>query len=402
MTRLPLLAPCALAAVLALPAPAAAYPWMISHEYTGCAACHADPSGGGLMTRYGRAQSELLLRTRYGAVKEGEEPKYGGFLLGAVELPESVLAGGDVRYSIMRTAAGPTTTYHGFIMQADAAAQVSVDRFRAAGTLGYAGEGALGATLAGTKNRLIGRTYWLAADFGEEKEWVVRAGRLNLPYGLRIIEHTTFVRQATRTDIDASQQEGLAVAYTGSKVRGEAMAILGNYQVSPDKFRERGYSAYLEWSARERLSLGVSSLITHDARDAQLQTALWRQSHGVFARFAPLRRVVLLAEADVLLWSEPPGTNIFGFASFLQVDYEIVRGVHVMATGESLTNAPGPAPAGGTSAGSGGTSAGAWGSAVWFFAPHADVRLDAVYSSLVASGSRSGMTAVLGQIHVFF
>ena len=39
---------------------------MIRHDYTGCATCHADPSGGGLLTLYGRAQSDLLLRMRYG------------------------------------------------------------------------------------------------------------------------------------------------------------------------------------------------------------------------------------------------------------------------------------------------------------------------------------------------
>src|SRR3954470_24712140 len=56
-----------------LGSPAAhAYAWMIRHEYTGCNQCHADPSGGGLLTAYGRAQSELLLRTRYGMAETEE------------------------------------------------------------------------------------------------------------------------------------------------------------------------------------------------------------------------------------------------------------------------------------------------------------------------------------------
>ena len=53
-------------AVLSLAASRAdAYPWMIRHEYTGCAICHGDPTGGGVLTAYGRAQGDLLLRTRY-------------------------------------------------------------------------------------------------------------------------------------------------------------------------------------------------------------------------------------------------------------------------------------------------------------------------------------------------
>ena len=53
--------------VLLLSRTAAAYPWMIRHEYTQCANCHADPAGGGLLNTYGRAQGEILMRMRYGS-----------------------------------------------------------------------------------------------------------------------------------------------------------------------------------------------------------------------------------------------------------------------------------------------------------------------------------------------
>ena len=73
------------------PPAARAYPWMIKHDYASCAACHADPSGGGLLTAYGRAQSELLVRMPYGTSPE-EEPTYAGFLYGLVNLPDWLLA----------------------------------------------------------------------------------------------------------------------------------------------------------------------------------------------------------------------------------------------------------------------------------------------------------------------
>ena len=49
----------------AVPGAAHAYPWMIRHGYSGCGVCHVDPSGAGLLTDYGRAQSELLMATRW-------------------------------------------------------------------------------------------------------------------------------------------------------------------------------------------------------------------------------------------------------------------------------------------------------------------------------------------------
>ena len=52
--------------VAVFPTRAHAYTWMIKHGYSGCAVCHADPSGGELLTEYGRVQSDLLLRMRYG------------------------------------------------------------------------------------------------------------------------------------------------------------------------------------------------------------------------------------------------------------------------------------------------------------------------------------------------
>src|SRR3954464_2086496 len=52
------------------PSRAHAYTWMIKHGYASCPGCHADPSGGELLTAYGRVQSDELLRMRYGKSSE--------------------------------------------------------------------------------------------------------------------------------------------------------------------------------------------------------------------------------------------------------------------------------------------------------------------------------------------
>lgn len=52
-----------------------AYPEMIRHGYTHCTACHVSPTGGGLMTAYGRSLSkELISRWSF----EGEERLFHG------------------------------------------------------------------------------------------------------------------------------------------------------------------------------------------------------------------------------------------------------------------------------------------------------------------------------------
>ena len=76
---------------------ASAYPWMIRHPYSGCVPCHADPTGSGLLTPYGRALSEQVLRTRYGKVSPEDQGELGQFMWNAVTLPDWLLMGASFR-----------------------------------------------------------------------------------------------------------------------------------------------------------------------------------------------------------------------------------------------------------------------------------------------------------------
>jgi hypothetical protein len=392
---------------------------MIQHGYAACGACHADPSGGSLLTRYGRAQGELLLRTQYQRVPEGQEQEpgpVGDFLFGAVKLPERLLLGGDVRlmYFALKPDRGPwvfisnlgqagkVPWYGSWVaMQADVVGQLTLGRVRGYASFGYARDQAEGAFSAAalaaitrtSPDRLVSRTHWIGVDLGAESQWLVRAGRFNLPFGLRLIEHPLWVRKVSRTDVDAFQQYGVAVAYTAPKLRGEAMAVLGNYLVSPDSLRERGYSAFVEWAVKEKLTLGGSSLVTHARHDLYLMTPLWRHAHGVFARWSPAKRLALLGEVDYVFFSQPPRTNNGGFVSLLQADYEAVRGLHAVLSWETLSQEL-------TDRGSF-FSSGVWGSLVWFFAPHADVRVDVVWRNNGNATPRTNDLMLLGQLHLF-
>src|SRR5438445_12584521 len=86
----------ALAAMALFSTAAGASPSMIRNGYTQCATCHTDPSGGTLLTPYGRAQSELLLSSRWGAAKDAETAATSKFLLGLVDPPDSLTRGGWV------------------------------------------------------------------------------------------------------------------------------------------------------------------------------------------------------------------------------------------------------------------------------------------------------------------
>lgn len=409
VSRLRALTRLALAAlvVLASLAPAKtahAYAWMVRHGEMQCANCHADPSGGELLTKYGRLEGYELLRMKYERSPAGQEagpatsPKTG-FLWGLWDTPSWLLLGGS-----LRGAAFAQGDFRVFPMQLDLYGQIKLGRFRMGGSLGAAkvrqnspnAREAFVTANQGNELNLVSRTHWLALDLGKASEWTLRAGRLNLPFGVRVSEHYLWVRDVTRTDRDADQQHGGALAYSGSKLRTEVMGIAGNYQIRPDRYRERGYSGHVEYAVNDGLGVGVSSLLTVAKADRvsfeQLSTT--RGVHGAFARARLTKPLVLLAEADVLHTSR----RGLGYAGFAQLDYEFIQGLHAIGTAEVLDRGlhdtkPGTTPYSAV-AGQGNPQAGLWLSLDWFLLPQLEARIDGI----LRQGSGASF---LAQIHAY-
>jgi hypothetical protein len=431
------LAPAAALVVLFLSSPAQAYNWMIKHGYGGCPVCHADPTGGELLTKYGRDMGDQFLRMRYGASggasdsgstgtdfggfddfdddasakpeakKEEEKPKaeaapaepskFPEFLFGLVPLPDPLLMGGSTRLAWTLK----DGEFAVFPMQLDVYGQLRLGDFRAGGSIGLsrvdAGSPHARAAQVTTGQEkqwnLLSRTHWLGMDFMNQ-EITLRAGRLNLPYGLRIPEHVMWVREATRTDRESDQQHGLALAYNGADIRGEVMAIAGNYQINPDEYRERGYSLYAEYMTSSRAAVGISSLVTKAARDRIfLEDDVLRMSHGAFVRGALGEKFVIMVEADLLKRS----TAELGYTGLLQLDFEPTQGLHFIGTGEALDQGYpiGGGPNGSVRIeGSGKPKLGGWLSVAWFFYTHFDVRVDAI-------ARQQDPFTLLGQLHVY-
>jgi hypothetical protein len=457
------------------PKSAHAYTWMIKHSYPSCTACHADPSGGELLTAYGRQISGYTLSTDWSggggsatnqrsltrklalrapesfaagakaAGKNGDdakadtkpaddaaateestteqpaeetaaaeapaasssesgddgELKFPKFLFGAFNLPDWLLLGGSYRH-LNIVPLGGEGKFRTFPMMMDLYGQLQFGKFRMGGSIGgarvaagspYARRAQI-TTNQGKDWNLISRTHYLGYDI--TPELTLRAGRLNLPFGIRIPEHTMWVRQATNTDRESSQQHGVALAYTSDTLRGEVMAIAGNYQINPDKFRDRGYSGYLEYPVADWISVGVTSLYTYTMADRQKQADLktMRQAHGLTARASFGDKIALLAEADGIFSSRRDP----GYVGFVQLDTEFIQGVHLMATGEILDQGyqqVGPGLARPLRlAGDGKPKVGGWLSAVWFIYSHFDMRVDLL--------KRTAEDAqLLAQLHVY-
>ncbi len=380
--------------VTAFAGSASAYPWMIRHDYGSCGVCHADPTGGGVLTEYGRAQGEILLRTHYGSdnAEDGEPSSVSGFLWGAFEPPEWLLLGGSLRGLMLTNKSEGSPADTRFVqMQADLRAIFRKDMVRAGASVGFVHEGAqLAAVTHADKDNLISREHWAGVTLMDEA-LLVRAGRIALPFGIRNIEHTLWVRTTTRTDINTGQQHGVAVSYSGEDLRGEVMAIAGNFQLNPDDYRERGYAGFLEWTPMQRLSVGVDSLMTTTLLDVRDRVTTFRQAHGAFVRAAPYPPLVLSAEGTALLRSPTGASTSLGYAGMLQGDYEPLQGVHGILTGEIMNEG----------IDGNGPSLGLWVSSAWFFAPHMDVRMDGIVRNVPAGTTNTNVLSLLLQLHAY-
>ncbi len=481
-----------LLALLLCPGNAQAYPWMIKHGYANCATCHSDPSGGELLTGYGRVLSEEFLSTQWkkSEVSRGNparnwaltraahsknaedvkateaaptsaadgaappsatsaggvpatspaeasapaaapdaaqatdssapsapsatddqpassEPPHGSEgheffqpFFGAVALPETLLLGGSVRVATLYEKGNSVRV---FPMQFDLYGDYKLfDHLHFGGSLGLA-KVPIGKPEArpaqitsdqGDGWNLISRTHYARYEFGGGA-YSVSAGRLNLPFGIRMSEHTMWVRQKTATDRESAQEDGVSLNMNFDSWRFEVMAIAGNYQVNPDVFRKRGYSGYAELNAWDGGAVGISSLITHAAADVLNPGPIadTRQAHGAFLRASLGHELVLMAEGDLLLHTQTTP----GYVGFSQLDFEITRGVHVFGTGEILNAGYAKNTDESTTpriAGAGKPQLGGWLSAQWFFISHFDFRVDAIIR-------QAEPFQLLSQIHVY-
>ena len=167
-------------------AAAHAYPQFQLSVAPRCSQCHHAPAGGGLINGYGR----------YAADSEISRGGDGGFLHGAWEPPEWLDLGADYRHMVLAGQQASTTATDtevvAFPMQLDAYARAEVFDFSVNVTVGA--RGAARPRELSIADRFVSRDHYLMYQPGRFG-WYARAGRYLAPYGLRLVEHTSFVRR---------------------------------------------------------------------------------------------------------------------------------------------------------------------------------------------------------------
>src|SRR3989344_836543 len=160
---------------------AKAYPELSRHGYTNCTSCHLSPSGGGLLTAYGRELSKEILST---LDREGEQY----FAYNKLPADEKVLLGVYIRGLQALRDSDEKEEARAILMQADAEAGYNEKKWAIAASIGRQ-EIRSGLD---SKGRLFSRRHYFLYRVTEEV--AVRAGKFLRFYGLNDPNHNLYVR----------------------------------------------------------------------------------------------------------------------------------------------------------------------------------------------------------------
>jgi hypothetical protein len=173
-----------------------AYPhYQFSSDNNVCATCHFSPGGGSTINDWGRREAANTLSRWDGS---------GYAFHGLFDLPNWLSVGGDLRAAAMLNDKGESegTKFNVFPMQAELAMRLTAGPWAVSGSFGLRGrarnsappEGSITRSEEGAASFLVSREHYLMYE-PTHSSISVRAGRFYAPYGLRLPDHTSYVRR---------------------------------------------------------------------------------------------------------------------------------------------------------------------------------------------------------------
>jgi len=284
-------------------APAHAYPhWQFSSGTNRCSSCHYAPSGGGLLSDYGRYQAgdELSSFGGDGALLHGVGPTLPGWL----DL------GGDLRGALIVNDVQDPDGAHAavFPMQAELAARLALPgSLSIAGTVGLRGQVRRADELVPDQNfqpvdasQLISREHFVTWQ-PESPGPYVKLGRFYAPFGLRLPEHVFYVRRDLGFNF-MEESYNLSVGWHSDRTELDVTAFM------PDELRHMGGTEWGGAVSYQRHIVDDRGAVGGQAKLAS-GVGVTRAIGGAIAKlYLPAARALVVAEAD-LVWNRFDGAG---------------------------------------------------------------------------------------------
>ncbi len=294
--------------------PAAAEPMFLSKQYTRCSACHVSPTGGGLLSTYGRALSGSELSMSGRRLPGGTEERVQGeeaFLWGAFgDVLGPVQLGIELRPSRLRTTVGDFTMTRNIVMNADLIAAVQLG--------GWTAYGQIGRQPTSPGSRIDSYEHWVGYETA--RGFGVRAGRFLPAYGARFADHTSFNRSQLGFE-KYDQVYGVEISRSTSRSLLQVTVAPGRAEALTDAAQDASFNT----SGRLQVDLGPSTALVASGLYRNASNLEPRQgAAGVAFGFGPVPRVTVWSQADAQ-FAAGNGQTAYVFVN--ETSVEAVRGL---------------------------------------------------------------------------
>ncbi len=284
---------------------ATAFPEMTRHGYTQCTACHVSPSGGSILTPYGRQLAGELMST-WSYTRESQ------FLHGA--LPESMdesnlMFGGDVRSIQIHREDSTAKDGKFFLMQANFDLAYRKGPVTAAISIGQIEEPLSGRV----QGNLYANKYY--GMYNLTDALAIRAGRFYPQFGINMPDHVLVTKTGAgfRPGMEFDTLEASMLTEPWSLFAATAKSSY----VTPKTREEESHSAHATYNFKERFKVGASH------RYSQTQTAIRRYS-SASAILGFTEQVFNLTE---VVWANNSSASTDGLFAMTRLGYEVHKGV---------------------------------------------------------------------------
>ncbi len=295
---------------------AEAFPEMSRIGYQNCVSCHVSPTGGGVLTPYGRGMASDILSTWH---YDGEESIGHGLIKNKdgkeFQTPDWIQVGGESRWIQTYVDNLQATQRQWFAMQNEIETALKFSNFSIVGNLNIEG----GPPNSPDTGLLVSER--LFGMFNLTDETYLRAGKYLLPFGIDQANHTSVISKGLGWD-EGSESDNFEVGYIGEKYN----LILTTDFGRPDNLSlksERGVALNLAYNLQTTHKLGWSTFSGNSNDNTRLVT-------GPYAILGFFRKLVLLSQFDMQFKDskDPAVSEQRGFVVFNRLQYEVVKGLH--------------------------------------------------------------------------
>ena len=296
--------------------PASAEPIFLSKQYPRCTACHYSPSGGGLLTPYGRSLSREEISTfgrrgAAGGAAPGAPRSEESSLYGAIGSDSPLQLGLDLRPShVGVTVPGIAIDDRNFLMNLDLQAAWQRDRWTAYGSVGRK------PTRGG---ELVSYEHWVAYQASDALS--VRGGRFLPAYGVRFADHTSFSREGP----DLAQDDQVYGVEVGVSIDRSLLQLSAGPGRADSLIDGNGRAAFTV-SGRYQFDLSPRTVVAGSLLYRGKTDFRPRSTHtGLSFGYAPVRWLVTWTHADRQLRRLARSDRAYIVAN--QTSVEVLRGV---------------------------------------------------------------------------